>query len=194
MVWGIKQSAYPELNLIELSLVIIYFYSGDFLQLPPVLEEFIFCKNNMDGRPDCSPSHWDNNYKIYFLTEKMRSMTDPKFGDVCDRISTGTITAEDETYLKSLVRKSPNENNNELYKTGQMSIIVPTNAKREKINNEKLDKLLKDNPEFICESRDQSTNISNPPELGDELNYTKTGNLQKKVKTESGCTNYDYCK
>ena len=140
----------------------------------------------MDGRPDCSPSHWDDNYKIYFLTEKMRSMTDPEFGDVCDRISTGTITAKDEEYLRNLVRKSPNENNNELYKTGQMSIIVPTNARREKINNEKLDQLLPDNPEYICESRDQSTNISNPPELGDNLNYTKTGNLQKSLRLKVG--------
>ena len=140
----------------------------------------------MDGRPDCSPSHWDNNYKIYFLTEKMRSMTDPKFGDVCDRISTGTITAEDETYLKSLVRKSPNENNNELYKTGQMSIIVATNERTETKTNEKLDELLPDVPEFICDSRDQSTNISNPPELGDNLNYTKTGNLQKRLRLKVG--------
>ena len=113
-------------------------------------------------------------------------MTDPKFGDVCDRISTGTITAEDETYLKNLVRKSPNENNNELYKTGQMSIIVATNERREKKNNEKLDELLPDVPEFICDSRDQSTNISNPPELGDNLNYTKTGNLQKRLRLKVG--------
>ena len=116
----------------------------------------------------------------------MRSMTDPEFGDVCDRISTGTITAKDEDYLRNLVRTSPNENNNELYKTGQMSIIVNTNARREKINNEKLDLLLPDNPEYVCESRDQSTNISNPPELGDDLNYTKTGNLQKSLRLKVG--------
>ena len=96
----------------------------------------------MDGRPDCAPSQWDNHVKIFYLTEKMRSMTDPEFGNVCDRIAVGKLTNDDEVYLKNLVRKSPNENNNELFKTGQMSIIVTTNKKRERINLEKLEKLL----------------------------------------------------
>ena len=140
----------------------------------------------MDGRPDCSPSHWDNNYKIFYLTEKMRSLTDPKFGEVCDRIALGNISEEDELYLKNLVRKSPNQNNNDLFKSGEMSIIVTTNKRREKINLEKLERLLPDSQEFVCNSRDQSTNISNPPELSNKLNYTMTGNLEKSLKLKVG--------
>ena len=140
----------------------------------------------MDGRPDCAPSQWDNHVKIFHLTEKMRSITDPEFGEVCDRIAVGKITEEDEVYMKNLVRKSPNENNNDLFKTGQMSIIVTTNKKRERINLEKLEKLLPDSPEYICNSRDQSTNVSNPPELNENLNYTDTGNLQKSLRLRVG--------
>ena len=140
----------------------------------------------MDGRPDCAPSQWDNHVKIFYLTEKMRSMTDPEFGNVCDRIAVGKLTNDDEVYLKNLVRKSPNENNNELFKTGQMSIIVTTNKKRERINLEKLEKLLPNSQEYICNSKDQSTNISNPPELNENLNYTQTGNLQKTLRLRVG--------
>ena len=140
----------------------------------------------MDGRPDCAPSQWDNHVKIFYLTEKVRSLTDPEFGEVCDRIAVNKITKEDEVYLQNLVRKSPNENNNELFKNSQMSIIVTTNKKRERINNEKLEKLLPDCQEYICNSKDQSTNISNPPELSENLNYTQTGNLQKTLRLREG--------
>ena len=92
----------------------------------------------------------------------------------------------DENYLKQLIRKSPSENDNEAFKTGKTSIIVTTNNKREKINLQKLESLLPHNALVICNSKDQSTNISNPPELTDNLNYTITGNLQKHLKLKIG--------
>ena len=52
--------------------------TGDMWQLPPVKDKYIFEKNHLDGRPSCSPSHWDSNFVIYYMTEKMRSMKDPK--------------------------------------------------------------------------------------------------------------------
>ena len=160
--------------------------TGDFFQLPPVKDKFVFENNHLDGRPDCSPSHWDDNFTIYCLNKKVRSEKDPKFGEVCDRIGQGNILPEDETYLKQLIRKSPRENDNEAFKSGQISVIVTTNKKREKINQQKLDCLLPHNPLVICNSKDQSTNISNPPELTDNLNYTVTGNLQKHLKLKVG--------
>ena len=158
------------------------FLTGDFFQLPPVKDKFIFCNNNMDAKPDCTPSIWDDHIKIYYLTEKVRSMTDPKFGEVCDRIATNSITEEDEVYLKGLVRKCPNDNDNELYKTGKLSQIVTTNKKREKINQDKLAELLPHHQEYLLKSKDISTNISNPPTLSEAMNYTVTGNLQKALK------------
>ena len=50
---------------------------GDFHQLPPVLEQYAYENNNLDGRPKIAPSHWDENFKIFYLTEKMRSLKDP---------------------------------------------------------------------------------------------------------------------
>ena len=71
-------------------------------QLPPVKDSYIFSHTKLDQRPQCAPSHWDENFKIYYLTEKMRSKGDEKFGDVCDRIGRGTITASDELFLKQI--------------------------------------------------------------------------------------------
>ena len=160
--------------------------TGDYYQLPPVKDGQTFDKNHLDGRPDCAPSHWDDNYEIYHLTEKVRSAGDAKFGEVCDRIGKGCLLPEDEEYLKKLVRKCPNENDNESFKTGKISIIVTTNKKREKHNLEKLEKLLPDTDAVLCNSKDNSTNIANPPQLGDDLNYTETGNLQKSLKLKVG--------
>ena len=119
-------------------------------------------------------------------TKKVRSEKDPKFGEVCDRIGTGNILPEDETYLKGMIRESPRENNNESFKNGKISVIVTTNKKREKINHEKLNQLLPHQPIVTCNSKDKSTNISNPPELTDDLNYTATGNLQKHLQLKIG--------
>ena len=160
--------------------------TGDMWQLPPVKDRFIFEKNHLDGRPSCSPSHWDDNFLIYYMTEKMRSQKDPLFGEVCDRVGKGSLLPKDETFLRSLIRKTPRENDNESFKSGAVSIIVTTNKKRERINNEKLDNLLPNAPSFICSSRDQSTNLSNPPELPSNLNYTETGNLEKSLRVKVG--------
>ena len=56
--------------------------------------------NNMDNRPDFAPSHWKENFKIFYLTEKMRSRKDAFFSDLCDRVGMDKITPEDELYLK----------------------------------------------------------------------------------------------
>ena len=72
----------------------------------------------------------------------MRSQKDKTFSSLCDRVGRGQITEEDEEYLKSRIRKTENEMDNENFKTGKISIIVTTNKKREFVNNNKLDELL----------------------------------------------------
>ena len=76
--------------------------SGDMYQLPPVKDQYIYSHTKLDERPQCAPSHWDENFQIYYLTEKMRSKGDDKFGEVCDRVGRGTITSSDELFLKYL--------------------------------------------------------------------------------------------
>ena len=59
--------------------------------------------NHLDGRPSCAPSHWNDNFKVFYLTEKMRSQKDPLFSNLCDRVGRGKITDEDEIFLQSVL-------------------------------------------------------------------------------------------
>ena len=108
--------------------------SGDLWQLPPIMDNMITEKNHLDGRPDFAPSHWRENFCIYYLTEKMRSQKDPYFSNLCDRVARGELTIEDETFLKSRIQLSDSENSNEKFKNGDLSIIVTTNKKKDLIN------------------------------------------------------------
>ena len=100
---------------------------GDMWQLPPVKDRFVYEKNKLDGRPSCAPSHWTENFTIYYLTEKMRSQNDPEFGEICDGIARGNLKAEQTEYLQKLVRPCPSINDNENFKSGRTTIIATTN-------------------------------------------------------------------
>ena len=72
--------------------------TGDIWQLPSVKDKYIFSHAKLDQRPECAPSHWDDNYTIYYLTEKMRSKGDNEFGEVCDHIGRGEVSIEDQFF------------------------------------------------------------------------------------------------
>ena len=62
---------------------ISFIASGDLRQLPPIKDQLITEKNRIDGRQICAPSHWDENFKIYYVTEKMRCTNDDQFAGLC---------------------------------------------------------------------------------------------------------------
>ena len=76
-------------------------------------------KSHLDGRPEFSPSHWNQYFRIVYLTEKMRSQKDPFFSDLCDRVARGTTTPSDEEYLASRIQSTPSEESNENFKYGK---------------------------------------------------------------------------
>ena len=160
--------------------------TGDWFQLPPVKDKYVFQNTPLDDRPRIAPSHWDENYTICFLKEKMRSKDDLPFGELCDRIARNVITDDDETFLQSLVRDSPNENNNEMYQKGTIGILVTTNEKRKKINREKLDSLLpyEESVTNMCE--DKCTNIINAPIPPSEMSYTQAKGLPSILQLKIG--------
>ena len=145
-------------------------------------------KHQLDGRLDCAPSHWNENFKIFYLTEKMRSQQDPHFSDVCDRVGRGKITDEDESFLKSRVKKTESEDNNQNFKDGKLSIIVTTNKKREIVNSTKLAELLPNVKEYTCNSVDRVINLPGKAKIPEKLqnNPGNTGNLQTELKLKVG--------
>ena len=97
--------------------------SGDMWQLPPIYDNLVMDNHHLDGRLDCAPSNWNENFKIFYLTEKMRSQKDPYFSELSDRVARGKITDADEVYLKSRIKS---EKSNQNFKDGKISIIVTT--------------------------------------------------------------------
>ena len=83
----------------------------------------IWENSNMDGRLDIAPNHWDENFKIYHLTEKMRSK-DEEFSKISDKVRKGICDKEVVSYMESHVRSCPSEENNEQYAKGNLCIIV----------------------------------------------------------------------
>ena len=137
----------------------------------------IWENSNLDGRCDLSPNHWDEHFKIYYLTEKMRSQ-DAEFSIISDKVRRGTCDSEVQKFMEKCVKSCPNEFNNEKYALGKLSIIVTTNTEREAINIEKLNDLLPLEKEFRVLSKDESTNVKNAPKLFDKMPLTKTGQLE----------------
>ena len=162
--------------------------SGDMWQLPPIFDNIIMDNNNLDGRPDFSPSHWKENFKIYYLTEKMRSHSDVEFSSLCDRVGRNRINDADEIFLRSRIQTCPNENNNEYFKTGKLSIIVTTNMKKDFVNSKMLQDLIPNEREYSCSSVDRVINLPNRPRFTEkvQLNMSKTGNLPTMLRVKIG--------
>ena len=159
--------------------------TGDFGQLPPVKDRLIWETSHIDARPDIAPMYWDEHFSIYYLKEKMRSQ-DNEFSIICDKVRKGICDSSIQKYMKLHVKKCPNANDHEMYKSGKLCIIVTTNEERERINNEKLHQLLPEKKSYIVSSSDEATNIANPPPLLDNLPMSKTGQLERQIVFKEG--------
>ena len=162
--------------------------SGDLQQLPPIYDNLVTDKNSLDGRPACAPSHWNDNFRIFYLTEKMRSAQDPDFSELCDRVGLDEITDKDEEWFKSRILPTESENDNEKFKSGVFSIIVTTNKKRDLINKEKLDKLIPNEKSYTCNSVDRATNLPKNSRIPTSFknNPSKTANLETELVLKVG--------
>ena len=117
--------------------------TGDFLQLSPVKDQWIFYETNPKLKRGESravytaPNKWKLHFKLYRLTEKMRSIEDPEFSELCDNVGHGTLNEDDIRTLNSRIIPCELENENAAYIDGRLVIIVADNKRRDAINNEK---------------------------------------------------------
>ena len=159
--------------------------TGDFGQLPPVGQRMIWETSFLDSRVEICPNHWDDNFKIYYLTQKMRSQ-DEEFSNICDKVRQGICDEEVSEYLNQHVQECTSQDDNSKYANGKFCIIVTTNAAREQINNSKLEKLLPNKKAYYSNAKDKSTNNPNAPEVSEKLPLTRTGQLQKVIVFKEG--------
>ena len=160
--------------------------TGDYGQLPPVAQKMIWETTYIDNRLDISPNYWDEHFKIYYLTEKMRSQ-DQEYSEICDKVRKGICDESVLNYMKSHIGKCPSEDSNENYQTGKFCTIVKTNTAREKINHEKLEELLPKQKIYYVQATDKSTNNPKPPTLLKDLPLTRTGQLPFRIILKEGC-------
>ena len=163
-------------------------FAGDLHQLPPIYDNLVTDNSNLDGRPDIATSHWDEHFKVYNLTEKMRSLKDPHFSELSDRVKTGLTTDADIKFLMSRVLPCELENSNENFKCGKLIIIVTTNLKKDLVNQQKLTELLPNEKQYSCNSTDWVTNLPVGKKVPNKLNRNpgKTGNLQVQLNLKVG--------
>ena len=159
--------------------------TGDFGQLPPVLDSMIWENSYLDGRIDIAPNHWDEHFHIYYLSEKMRSQ-DNEYSEICDKVRIGNCDQVVQKYMREHVRPCQNEFNNECYALGKLSIIVTTNAEKQEINHAMLNRLLPGEQEFNVQSKDESTNVKNAPKLFENMPLTRTGQLETQFILRKG--------
>ena len=159
--------------------------TGDFGQLPPVKESMIWENSYIDNRLDLSPNFWKENFRIYYLTEKMRSQ-DEVFSRISDKVRKGTCDSEVLNFMKSRVTKCQSEDVNDNYKLGKLSIIVLNNDHKDMINLEKLEKLLPNERSHTIIAKDESTNKRAPPKIPQNLPLTRTGQLETNLQIKVG--------
>ena len=98
----------------------------------------------------------------------MRSKEDAEFSSVCDRVGRAKITNEEKKFLRSRIQKTNIEDNNENFKTGKISIVVTTNLKKDLVNSQKLNELLPNEKEYVCNCVDRVVNLPNGPKMSEK--------------------------
>jgi hypothetical protein len=163
--------------------------TGDFLQLPPVRDCWIF---NQFTRPNgitfTATNKWKTHFKAYHLQQKMRSLHDPNFSELCDRIGLGAqqLSKHDEQFLLDRIQPCPNEDNNDAYMAGKIAIIVLNNVKRQEINTLKLQMI--DTPSTVFIAEDKVFNVDKYNKYYVlSLPYSKTGHLPSKLELKINC-------
>ena len=141
--------------------------------------------SHLDGRIELSTNHWDENFTIYYLDQKMRSQ-DSEFSTICDLVRKGICNKKVIDYMNLHVKDCPDENCNSNYAQGKLCIIVTTNKDRERINNDMLTKLLPNSKAYVVSSIDQSTNVKNLPPISSKLPLTRTGQLESEIVFKEG--------
>ena len=86
----------------------------------PIYDNIVLDNSRLDGRLESAPSHFKENFKIMYLTEKMRSKEDEPFSHLCDRVAANRITPEDEEWFKTRVIDTENEKSNDIFKYGKL--------------------------------------------------------------------------
>ena len=121
----------------------------------------------------------------------MRCPSDLPFAALCDRVGINNISSDDVEFFKSRIvtEEIEEEQDNENFKTGLVSIIVTTNEDREAINLSKLRALLPAAEEYVCLSNDRVTNRKTHTPVPEAFSYTSVHGMMRNLILDKNCNN-----
>merc|ERR1712115_396197 len=129
---------------------------GDFHQLQPIGDQWIFNQTRIRGRCNATATNiWRVYFKMYKLTEHVRSEGDQEYSLLQEQIAIGQVSQEMyEKLIERVQAICDTEDNNDWYKDGKQIMITPTHDKKNRFNEKQLTNLngeiilfaAKDNP------------------------------------------------
>ena len=87
-------SAYGNVNVIA---------TGDFFQLPPVMQDYVFDQSKRQNPLEVFSRHiWKDYFYLHELTEIVRQQGDPTFAEIMSRVRLGSLTDSDIKILNTI--------------------------------------------------------------------------------------------
>ena len=154
--------------------------TGDFHQLPPVGDNWVFKNTSISGRCNSTATNlWKVKFKLYKLTEHVRSGGDETYSWLQENIASGIVTEEMIPYLESRVQQCDTEFDNRWYRDGRQVMITPTHEVKDEFNSLLLSKL--EGHEYVLDAVDKPS-VKNPtlPDLS-KLHEGKTNHLRTTI-------------
>jgi len=100
---------------------------GDFFQLKPVFDEWIF-ENSQSGYNEFATNMWTEYFTLFELTEIMRQKDDKEFAQLLNRLREGNQSEDDKAILKQrLLNVRPQQDNYLM----NMAHLFTTNASQQ---------------------------------------------------------------
>merc|ERR1712243_155901 len=161
--------------------------TGDFHQLPPIGDPWIFNRTTIRGRCNSTATNiWKVYFKMYKLTEHVRSEGDQEYSLLQEQIAIGQVSQDMCDKLNERVKAiCDTENNNDWYKFGKQIMITPTHDTKDKFNDKQLNNL---NGEIISFPAKDNPSKKTPvlPNFKN-LNEQQTKGLLTMLKIKIGC-------
>merc|ERR1712121_415018 len=161
--------------------------TGDFHQLPPVLDQWIFNRTSIRGRCNAVGTNiWKVFFKMYKLDIRVRSEGDQDYSLLQEEIAIGKVSQEMYEKLNERLQEiCDTEDNNDWYKDGKQIMITPTHDTKDRFNEKQLRNL---NGEMILFAAKDNPSKRTPilPNFLN-LNEQKTKGLLTMLKIKIGC-------
>ena len=160
--------------------------TGDFHQLPPVGDSWVFKNAKVRGRCNSTATNlWKTKFKMYKLTEHVRSGGDEIYSWLQENIASGILNDDMMPYLQSRITPCETEYENDWYRDGRQVMITPTHEVKDAFNETLLSKL--DGHRYVLTALDRpSAKTPHLPDLS-SLHEGQTKGLRTIICIKINC-------